>query len=72
MNNLKEIKTTILGAIFIKLSLVYMVYPYFSSRELWEVNNLYFVGGLVAGVLLLLAPDRFLDFLFGWIKKKSE
>lgn len=71
MNNLKEIKTTIVGFLLILLTIAYFAIPYISVRELWEVNNLYSVVGFGVGVGLLLAPDRLIDFIFGWLKKKQ-
>lgn len=72
MNNLKEIKTTILGSLLIIFGVMYFAMPYFSERELWQVNNLYLGSLFIGGILLLLAPDRMLDFAFGWLKKKAD
>jgi len=71
MNNLKELKTTITGSILIVLDLLYFALPYFSEKELWEINNMYVVVGLGVGLGLLLAPDRLINFIFGWLKKKQ-
>lgn len=71
MKNFKEIKTTILGFIILIASGFYFALPYFSEKELWEVSTVYVIGGIVAGILLLLAPDKFVDFLFSWANKKS-
>lgn len=72
-NNLKEIKTTILGALLLIVGLVYFALPYFSENDLWEVNNLYLAFLVVGGILLILAPDKIISFAFSWLnKKKSE
>lgn len=70
-NNIKEIKTTIIGLIIWSVTGAYSVMPYFSDRELWEVDHYYAVSGFIGGLLLLLAPDRFVSFLFGWLNKKK-
>jgi len=71
MNNLKELKTTITGAVLILFTVMYFVLPYFSEKELWEIDNMYVGVGLGVGVGLILAPDRLVDFIFGWLKKKN-
>lgn len=69
--NLKEIKTTVIGLIIWIATGFYFAMPYFSERELWEVHHYEVVSGVIAGLLLLLAPDRFIDFLFGYLSKKK-
>lgn len=69
--NFKEIKTTIIGLLVWIITGIYFLLPYFSDRKLWEVEH-YEVGiGFIGGLLLMLAPDRFIDFVFGWLKKKK-
>ena len=70
-NNLKEVKTTIIGLIIWVATGFYFVMPYFSEKELWEVSHYEVVSGFIAGLLLLLAPDRFVEFLFGWLNKRK-
>jgi hypothetical protein len=72
MKNVKELKTTIIGLIIWVATGLYFVTPYFSERELWEIDNIYVISGVVAGLLLLLAPDKFVTFLFGWLSKKTN
>lgn len=72
MKNLKELKTTIIGLIIWVATGLYFVTPYFSDKELWEIDNIYVISGVVAGLLLLLAPDKFVTFLFGWLSKKTN
>lgn len=71
MKNFKEIKTTIIGFLLWVIAGVYLAMPYFSEKELWEVSNVYTVGLFVSGLALMLAPDRFLEILFGWMKKRA-
>ena len=72
MKNVKELKTTIIGLIIWVATGLYFVTPYFSERELWEIDNIYVISGVIAGLLLLLAPDKFVTFLFGWLSKKTN
>lgn len=72
MKNFKEIKTTIIGFVLWIIAGLYFGLPYFSEKDLWETNNIWVTGMVLGGFLCMLAPDRFLDFLFGWLKKKSE
>lgn len=53
MKNIKEIKTTILGLVFIVSGLVY----FFQG----EYNQITFAALEAAGVLLMLAPDKIID-----------
>ena len=69
--NVKEIKTTIIGLLVWIISGLYFALPYFSDKDLWEVERYEVSIGFVGGLLLILAPDRLLDFLFGWLNKKK-
>ena len=71
-NNLKEIKTTILGSLLIVVGLAYFALPYFSDRELWEVNNIYLSVCFIGGILFLVAPDRIVNWAFKWMDKKAQ
>lgn len=71
MGNFKEIKTTIIGFLLWVISGLYLGLPYFSEKELWEIDSVYVISLFVGGLALMLAPDRFLDILFGWMKKKT-
>jgi hypothetical protein len=71
INNIKEKKTTGIGIMLWVMALLYWVLPYFIERELWEVNQIYTATMIGLGIGFLVAPDRLLDFLFGWLKKKS-
>ena len=70
MKNFKEIKTTIVGLLLLVGDAVYFGMPYFSDKELWEPNTLYEVGMFASGLMLLLAPDNFIQLFTGWLKKK--
>jgi hypothetical protein len=71
MTNIKEIKTTIIGLLVWIITGLYFAMPYFSEKELWQPDHYEVVIGFVGGLLLLLAPDRFITFLFGWLNKKK-
>lgn len=70
-NHIKELKTTVTGIVLFILGLVYFGLPYFHATELWEVNNLYLGIMLGGGVLLILAPDKIIDFAFSWLNRKK-
>lgn len=64
--NLKEWKTTAIGLALWIMTGFYFFMPYFSDRQLWEPEH-YEVGfGVISGLILLIAPDRLIDFLFTW------
>lgn len=69
-NNIKEIKTTVLGLILIVLGVAYFYMPHFSNKELWEVQTGYLLTLFVGGILLVLAPDRIIDVALNFLKKK--
>jgi len=70
-NNLKEVKTTVSGVLIWVVTGVYFFMPYFSDRELWETEHYEVTSGFMVGLLLILAPDRLIDFLFVWLNKKK-
>lgn len=71
-NNLKEIKTTVTGGLFLIIGIVISVYEYFTVSELAWNHYLFPMGFMVVGIGLLFAPDRFIDFLFKWGNKKIK
>lgn len=71
-NNLKEIKTTIMGILMFVLGLAYFGMPYFSEKELWEVNTMYLAFLIVGGILLLLAPDDIISIVLGKLRRKAR
>lgn len=73
MSNIKEIKTTITGLLIAFGSIAYGALPFLSQRnDLWAVNGWYVIGGIVCGILLVIAPDRLLSIAFGWLKKQAD
>jgi len=71
-NPIKEIKTTIIGGALFLISIAWFAVNFKSLNE-FQLGDIYVpsgIGGL--GILFLLAPDRFLDFAFGWAKKKQS
>lgn len=72
MSNLRQIKTTIIGGILFLIGVVIFLIEYFTLKEM-AVSHYYVpIGFALSGILFLLAPDRLLDFLFGFLKKKSQ
>jgi len=69
--NLKAIKTTIMGFLVWIATGFYAVTPYFSEKELWEVHQYEVWAGVFVGALLLIAPDRLVDWAFKWLDKKK-
>jgi hypothetical protein len=72
MKNVKEFKTTLTGLIIWIATGLYFAMPYFNEKDLWEVNNIWVASGVIGGLLLILAPDRMLRFLFGFLDKKTN
>lgn len=72
MNNLKEIKTTIIGSILFLIGVGMAVKVYFFDNLIEWTD--YTVSGVFAalGIMFLLAPDRALNFLFKKADKKIE
>ena len=70
-NNLKEIKTTILGSILFLIGVVITLIEYFTVDTVEWQHYLFPSAFTVLGIGFLLAPDKLLDFLFRWGKKKT-
>ena len=70
-SNLKEIKTTIIGFVLFLIGVGITVYEYFQVEVIEWQHYFMPLGFTVAGIGFLAAPDRLLDFLFGWAKKKT-
>jgi len=70
-HNFKEVKTTIIGSLLWVITGIYFFLPYFSDRELWIAEHYEVMSGFIGGLLLMLAPDRFVDFLFTWLNRKK-
>lgn len=62
MNNIKEIKTTVLGLIFIVSGLIY----FFKG----DYNQITFAALEAAGVMLMLAPDKIINIVLDKYKNK--
>tara|TARA_R110000822_G_scaffold32188_4_gene92669 strand:- start:4569 stop:4793 length:225 start_codon:yes stop_codon:yes gene_type:complete len=72
MENIKEIKSTLTGGILFLLGCGVFTYEYLNIESLaW---NHYIVPAVMVGVGigLLFAPDKFVNFMFSWAKKKSN
>lgn len=70
-NNLTQWKSTAIGAILFLLGIIFTVVEYFTV-EVIEWQHYIFPAVLTAmGIGFLLAPDRLVDFLFSWAKKKT-
>ena len=70
-NNLREIKTTIIGSLLFIAGFLIMLMEYFTTSEVIWTHYIFPGGLLTAGIGFALAPDKLLDFLFGWAKKKT-
>lgn len=72
MSNLKEVKTTIIGSILFIIGIGILLYEYFTVKEMdWTYYVLPISLGC-AGIGFLLAPDKILEFGFGWLSKKVQ
>jgi hypothetical protein len=71
-NNIREIKTTITGIVVWIITGLYFAMPYFSDRDLWESEHWEVTAGFIIGLGLIIAPDRFLKWAFGWLAKKTK
>lgn len=60
-------KTTLVGVILIAIGAIAL-----SKYDLFELDKPWSVGFIAGGCLLMLAPDRVLNFAFGWLKKKGD
>lgn len=68
MKNLKEIKTTFIGLVFLAVGALYFWY---NKAEELTTNDLIFLAVCAAGFVgFLAAPDKILGVFFGWISKK--
>lgn len=70
MKNLTDIKTTIVGCLFLLLSFDYELTGFIVKVD--DPKELYFVGGLIIGLALLFAPDDLIGGIKSLIKKKSQ
>ena len=69
--NLSEVKTTILGVLCLIVAMLYFALPYFHATDLWDIKEYWLAALVIAGFLLLLAPDKFVNFLFSWMHKRT-
>ena len=70
-NNLGEIKTTVICVAIWVITGFYFALPYFHEKDVWQPETYAVLMGFIGGLLLLLAPNRFVDFLFKWLDKKK-
>lgn len=61
-------KTTILGILLLLLGVGYFTAPYFVPN-LWEVNKWYEIALIVSGVGFIVAPDKMIGVMFGWLQR---
>lgn len=65
IRNFKQVKTTVLGLLFIAAAIVALLK--------FEALNIYiFFGLLGAGVLLLFSPDTLIDSLISFVTKNKD
>lgn len=72
MKNLKEIKTTVIGAILFLLSLAIGANEYLYGDGLDYIADSWVFGMGLVGMLFVVASDRIIDLIFDKLKKKSE
>jgi len=70
--NLKEIKTTIIGSILFLVGIVITLIEYFTIETVELKHYLFPSLFTIIGLGFVLAPDRLLDFLFSWAKNKTN
>jgi hypothetical protein len=70
-NNLKEIKTTLVGALLFVIGVSITLFEYFTVQVVEWMHYALPIGFLTGGIGFLFAPDRLIDFLFSWAKKKT-
>lgn len=74
MNNKVGKKATALGAVLFILAILYFALPYF-LKDLWEINFLVLTSGFTLSILLIIAPDKAINFLLkklGLNNKENE
>lgn len=62
-------KTTILGVFLIALGIAYFATPYINDSFTYEINKWYEVALVVSGVGFIVAPDKMVNIMFGWLQK---
>ena len=70
MKNLTELKTTFVGLIFLLTAFDYELTKFVIEVE--DPKELYFIGGIVIGIGLLLAPDSIIEGLKNLVSKKTK
>jgi hypothetical protein len=71
-NNIQDWKSTAIGGILFIIGTLIMVLEYLTFETV-EWNHYIFPGVLTtAGIGFVLAPNRLIDFLFSWAKKKVD
>lgn len=69
-NNVTNSPKTTIAGIFVTVLAVF----YYYAPQIWQhlepASKVYFIVGVVCGVLLIIAPDRVIDAIFEGIKKK--
>ena len=70
MKNLKELKTTFVGILFLLVAFDYELTKLVVKVE--DPKELYFIGGIIIGVGLLLAPDSIIQGIKDLVSKKTK
>lgn len=68
-NNLKEIKTTIIGSVLFVVGLIVFLVEYFTVGDLDWTHYVVPAAFLTAGVGFLLAPDKILNLILRKVSK---
>lgn len=70
MKNLTELKTTFVGLIFLLVAFDYELTKLVVKVE--DPKELYFIGGIIIGIGLLLAPDSIIQGIKDLVSKKTK
>jgi hypothetical protein len=69
-NNIFQIKTTLVGLIFLLIAIDYEFTNFAIETE--EKNGFYFMASIIIGLGFLFAPDDLIGGIKSLIKKKTE
>lgn len=72
MNNLKELKSTVVGIMLFLIGVVITLIEYFTVDTIEWTHYILPIAFTAIGIGFMLSPDRLLDFFFGWAKKKID
>ncbi|TNE80833.1 MAG: hypothetical protein EP332_06335 [Bacteroidetes bacterium] len=72
MKNIKEIKTTIIGALLMLIGAIFFILNVDSLNQ-FKISEMHVPGGfLISGILFLLAPDKTVNWIFRFFTKRTD